>query len=286
MKTSATPSSSSNIPGPAQQASPQNMVRGAQDRPFRGTLYYLQVVITAAFFLATLFTAWTEPGLLPDSLAEKLSQAVLVPDSTTLPNLPTFTPRPHPRIGIVAGHWGNDSGAVCAQDGLREVDINLEVATRVKESLAGEGFDVDLLKEFDPRLDGFEALLLVSIHSDSCQYINDQATGYKVSASMSTKYPEKASRLTTCLRIRYAESTGLPFHPGSVTPDMTSYHAFDEIDPNTTAAIIEIGFMNLDRKFLTKNPDLVAAGVTKGILCYVRNEDLSAEDTAEPTETP
>jgi hypothetical protein len=37
--------------------------------------------------------------------------------------------------------------------------------------------------------------------------------------------------------------------------------------------------MNLDRKFLTKNPDLVASGITRGILCYVRNEDLSTDTT-------
>jgi N-acetylmuramoyl-L-alanine amidase len=266
---------------PVTPSTPQPAPQPARSRPFRGTLYYLQIVMAVAFVLATLFTVWTEPGLLPDSLAEKLNQALLAPGSTTLPKFPTFTPRPHPRIGIVAGHWGNDSGAVCDQDGLREVDLNLEVATRVKESLVGEGFDVDLLKEFDPRLDGYQALLLVSVHTDSCQYINDQATGYKVSASMSNRYPEKASRLTTCLRVRYVETTGLPFHPGSVTSDMTSYHAFDEIDANTTAAIIEIGFMNLDRNFLTKNPDLVASGITRGILCYVRNEDLSSEETPE-----
>jgi N-acetylmuramoyl-L-alanine amidase len=282
MATPVTPSSSQTAP----HNKPRSVSRTTQDRPFRGTLYYLQIVIVVALSLATLFTAWTEPGLLPDSLAEKLNQAILLQDSTPLPNLPTFTPRPHPRIGIVAGHWGNDSGAVCQQDGLREVDINLEVATRVKESLAGEGFDVDLLKEFDPRLTGYAALLLVSIHTDSCEYINDQATGYKVSASMSTKYPEKASHLTTCLRVKYAETTGLSFHPGSVTPDMTSYHAFDEIDPNTTAAIVEVGFMNLDRNFLTKNPDLVANGITRGILCYVRNEDLSPGSDAEAPAEP
>ncbi len=271
---------------PVTPPSPQPASQSAQDRPFRGTFYYLLVVMAVAFVLATLFTVWTEPGLLPDSLAAKLNQAILPKGATQPPNFPTFTPRPHPHIGIVAGHWGNDSGAVCQQDGLREVDINLEVATRVKESLTGEGFDVDLLKEFDPRMEGYQALLLVSIHTDSCQYINDQATGFKVSASMSSKYPEKASRLTTCLRTRYGEATGLPFHPGSVTPDMTSYHAFDEIDPTTTAAIIEIGFMNLDRNYLTKNPDLVASGITRGILCYVRNEDLSSGSTPETPKKP
>ena len=65
------------------------------------------------------------------------------------------------------------------------------------------------------------------------------------------------------------------FHAGSVTEDMRSYHAFDEVHNQTTAAIIEVGFMNLDRQLLTQNPDLVAEGITQGILCYIRNEDAS-----------
>jgi N-acetylmuramoyl-L-alanine amidase len=53
---------------------------------------------------------------------------------------------------------------------------------------------------------------------------------------------------------------------------MTYYHAFSEINSNTIAAIIETGFLNLDYKLLTENPELVARGVADGILCYVRNE--------------
>jgi N-acetylmuramoyl-L-alanine amidase len=158
----------------------------------------------------------------------------------------------------------------------------LDIANRVRESLILEGFDVDLLAEFDPRLTGYRALALVSIHADSCEYINDEATGFKVAAAMSTYYPEQATRLTTCLRVRYAEITNLDFHAGSVTNDMTNYHAFGEINNETPAAIIEIGFMNLDRKILTEQPDLLAQGITAGILCYVRNEDISSQPTPAP----
>jgi N-acetylmuramoyl-L-alanine amidase len=64
---------------------------------------------------------------------------------------------------------------------------------------------------------------------------------------------------------------------------MTSYHAFDEINEETTAAIIEIGFLNLDRRILTKHPDLIANGIMRGILCFVKNENISSE---EETPTP
>jgi N-acetylmuramoyl-L-alanine amidase len=59
---------------------------------------------------------------------------------------------------------------------------------------------------------------------------------------------------------------------------MSSYHAFDEIDPNTNAVIIEAGFLNLDRQVLTKGQDQIAEGISKGILCYIRNEDISPPD--------
>jgi N-acetylmuramoyl-L-alanine amidase len=248
-----------------------------------GNLHHIQVVIIVAALLATLFTAWTDVGLLPDSLTQRLSQEMPAAiEEMSESELPTSSPQNQQRIGIVAGHWGNDSGAVCP-DGLTEVDINLEIATRVKESLAGYGYEVDLLKEFDPRLIGYKAMVLVSIHADSCDYLNDFATGFKVSAAASTFYPEQATRLTGCMTNRYASVTELPYHAGSVTSDMTSYHAFGEIHHDTTAAIIETGFMNLDRQILTEQPDLIARGVVNGILCFVRNEDLSDPDPSETT---
>jgi N-acetylmuramoyl-L-alanine amidase len=249
-----------------------------------GSFRYLQMVIGVAFLIATLFTAWTEPGLLPGSLSESLNSALANKETPQSIDLPTSTPRPNPRIGIVAGHSGNDPGAVCPAElgGFREVDINLTIANLAREYLINEGYDVDLLAEFDPRLTGYQALALISVHADSCDYVNDQATGYKIAAAMSTFYPEQADRLTSCLRYRYAEITGLSFHAGSVTNDMTSYHAFSEIHNQTPAAIIEVGFMNLDRKILTEQPDLLARGITSGILCYVRNEDISLPTATTP----
>jgi N-acetylmuramoyl-L-alanine amidase len=146
----------------------------------------------------------------------------------------------------------------------------------VEQILVESGFDVDLLREFDPQLQGYRSLALVSIHADSCQYVNDEATGFKIAAALSNQYPERATRLTACIKDRYAKATGLNYHPGTVTNDMSSYHAFDEIDGNTNAVIIEVGFLNLDRQILTKGQDQIASGISDGILCYIRNEDISA----------
>jgi N-acetylmuramoyl-L-alanine amidase len=126
-------------------------------------------------------------------------------------------------------------------------------------------------------LAGYRGLALVSIHADSCEYINAEATGFKVAAALSSTNADRAQRLTACLRSRYEAITGLPFHSGSITGDMTRYHAFDEIHHETTAAIIETGFLNLDRQILTQSPEVIAEGITRGILCFIYNEDVTTQ---------
>jgi N-acetylmuramoyl-L-alanine amidase len=53
---------------------------------------------------------------------------------------------------------------------------------------------------------------------------------------------------------------------------MTQYHTFYEIDPRTPGAIIETGFMLLDRELLTQQPDRVAQGIVDGIICFIEGE--------------
>jgi N-acetylmuramoyl-L-alanine amidase len=228
----------------------------------------LTSTILTAIFIATLFTTFT-PSVFSTSLRDQM--AVLLtsqPDNASLPG----TPRPKIKIGIVSGHWGNDSGAVCP-NGTTEADVNLKIATLAQQKLSALGYETDLLQEFDPRLNGYHSAVLVSIHNDSCDYVNDQATGFKVAAAMSARDNNLANRLAACLRDRYQRTTSLPLH-NSVTNDMSLYHAFNEIDAGTSAAIIETGFLNLDYKFLTEHTDTVATGVANGILCFVNNENI------------
>jgi len=228
-----------------------------------------------AILLATLFTAWTPTSLFASNLQEQL-RLILTPQAA--PNTTISTPQPQLRIGIVAGHNGNDSGAVCTDENglvtLKEADVNLAIAEFVQKSLVAQGFQVDLLNEFDTRLNGYRAVALISIHNDSCEYVNDEATGFKVASSLETRDVNRAQRLTACLVDRYQRATQLSFHAGSITGDMREYHAFSEIDPNTITAIIETGFLNLDREILTHQTERVASGVTQGILCFINNENV------------
>jgi len=238
-------------------------------------LRHVALVLGVGMALATVFTAWTPGSLLPSGVAEQIASALAFSrvnsDSTPVP--PTVDARPRPRIGLVAGHKGNDSGAVCP-DGLTEAQVNLDIASRVKAGLEASGFQVDLLDEFDQRLEGYQALAVVSIHNDSCDFINNEATGFKVAGAVDSGSPDKSQRLVACLINRYAKQTGLAFHSGSVTLDMTQYHSFYEVHLSTPIAIIETGFLNLDRRILTEEPYKVAQGVIDGILCYLLNEPV------------
>jgi len=238
------------------------------------TFKVLFSIFTIGVVVATIFTAAAPVSFMTGDFSKVLAEAINATEATPTPEWPTPTARPRPRIGIVVGHWGdnNDPGAVCP-DGLTELQVNQEVAVRVQQVLVSEGFDVDLLNEFDDKLAGYRALALISIHADSCQYINDQATGYKVAPSLENRRPERTGRLTDCLRYRYEEATGLKAH-NSVTPDMSSYHAFDEIDIDTPATIIEVGFLNLDRQILTQEPNRIASGISNGLFCYIYNENI------------
>ena len=213
-------------------------------------------------------------------------------DNRTPPEEPPPTPSPHPalatphptispipssddapRIGIVAGHWGHDTGAMCP-DGLREVDINLEVAKQVVDRLQTLGYQADLLAEYDPRLEGYQADALVSIHADSCQDFPNAtppASGFKVASVEDSMVPDVEDLLVACLAQCYAARTDMYFHTNSITYDMIYYHNFYEIDNQTPGAIIEIGFMKNDRAILTERTDLVAQGIVEGIVCFIES---------------
>lgn len=183
---------------------------------------------------------------------------------------PNDTSAPHvssQRVGIVAGHAGYDPGAVCP-NGLTEAEVNMAIAKIVVELLIRQGYQVDLLEEFDTRLSGYRASALVSIHADSCEVPG--ASGFKVARVTHSAIPEAEDRLVECLYREYEAATGLPRHPNSITDNMTNYHAFYEIDSYTPGAIIEAGFLLEDYAYIVRRPRMVARGIVNGILCFLQ----------------
>ena len=240
-------------------------------------------LFAVAFLLGIGYVAWLSNGFAgeTDSDTGDLTPVAAGPTQTNKPTktprptrtpkaspVPTSMPRPW-RVGIVAGHWKSDSGAVCP-DGLQEVSINLDVAARVVAILQNAGVDAELLPEFAEELNGYKADAFVSIHADSCDAPG--VSGFKVARVTGSAIPETEDRLVSCLIREYGGATGLQFHSNTVTFDMKGYHAFNEIDPQTPGAIIELGFMDADRTLLTDSSDQLAHAVALGIACFLEGE--------------
>ena len=91
------------------QARPRSTVRPAQSRGRHKPLHAIEKTFLVAVLLATVFVAWTPTNFSASSFSDRLS-LLLTPQ-------PALNPGAGPvqqalRIGIVAGHSGNDSGAV------------------------------------------------------------------------------------------------------------------------------------------------------------------------------
>ena len=229
---------------------------GVLEKAQRGLLVLL-ILVGVAILLVTVRAAFGS------SSARRGTEAST---SSVYFTLPPITGQPSRRVGIVAGHWQNDSGAVCP-DGLTEVEINLDIARRAAALLIEAGYNVEVLAEFSPKLEDYQADALISIHTDSCNI--PEASGFKVARVLQSALPEEEDRLVECLRREYERATGLYYHKDSITYDMQEYHAFYEIAPQTPAAIIEMGFMDADRTLLTKHPDLAAEGIARGVICFL-----------------
>ena len=232
------------------------------------------IVAAAAVLIATIFTWFTPAQFLAADVRQELSLAGVPATPVAAALVPTVQPTPNwlRRIGIVSGHRGPelDPGAVCP-DGWTEAEVNFNVATEVVKMLRGRGYSVDLLDEFDPRLDNYQAAALVSIHANTCQNYGEVVSGYLVAAAaarITARGPDDV--LVECVAYQYEKITGLERHPG-VTVDMTDYHTFREIDPLTPAAILELGFMYSDRPLL-EQPVLLAQGIVEGVLCFLEPE--------------
>jgi len=237
---------------------------------------FLALSLAVNLFVLALFF-WMWPGTsssvstpqVPLVVVAALTPTPVRSPTPLLTATPAPTPTPHvPRIGIIAGHWQNDSGAICEDTGLQEVDIALSVSRKVVERLRRAGYEVDLLAEFDPRLNGYQADALVSVHVDSCVTF-EGATGFKVARAATSVIPDIEDRLVACLYDAYERVTTLPRHPGSITHNMTGYHAFYRIHPQTPAAIIELGFLYYDREMLVNEQERLAEGVAEGIICFL-----------------
>ncbi|MCY4020052.1 MAG: N-acetylmuramoyl-L-alanine amidase [Chloroflexi bacterium] len=241
-----------------------------------GFLRTIFVVGISAGLVATVLTWFTDPQFLNPAVVKglQLNDPMLMANiagSGATPT-PVATPNWHYRIGIISGHRGQDSGAVCTDEfgypELQEVDINFSVAQRVVAKLKAENFTVDLLDENDPRLDNYQGVALVSIHANTCYDFGEFVSGYIVAKAEARPDFGNDTLLRECVALNFGALVPLE-RSFVLTLDMTNYHVFRTIHPLTPAVILEMGYMLADRDVLENEPELLAQAITNGIYCYL-----------------
>lgn len=185
------------------------------------------------------------------------------------------------RVGIIPGHKDNDVGEVCA-DGLSEKEVNRNIANNVKDLLIKDGYSAQIFADFNQRLIDYQALTIIVIHSDSCEYTNDSASGFKLSPA--SRYTDEAinqktEQLIKCLEMEYKATTSLNYLKDVETMDMVFYNSFEQASKLTPIVIVDAGFLNLDRNLLSSRSDLVAEGLSNGLRCFFRLEKVALLDT-------
>lgn len=237
---------------------------------FLGTTF---VVIISTALVATLLMFFVDPGYLNPLVVQGLQLDREGIASFSLPT-PARTPVWMQRIGIISGHRGRDSGAICEDDYgnvlLREVDINFAVAQRVVATLQARNYAVDMLDEADPRLENYRAAALVSIHSNTCYDFGEYVSGYIAAISEARPRTGVDAFLRECIAINYGANVPLR-RSFTLTEDLTNYHVWQKIHPLTPGMILEMGYMLADRATLTEDPNLLADAITAGILCFMEN---------------
>lgn len=259
-----------------------------------GIIRSVIVMLVAAGLMATIFTWATPTQFLNTGVRAELSIAQAtnqVAMGTSFPTLaPTRQPTPNwlRRVGIVSGHRGPqvppDPGAVCP-DGLTEAEINFAVSQKVVRNLRAVGYSVDLLDEFDLRLENYQAAALVSIHVNTCKDFGERVSGYLIARAAARSGNSIDDLLVNCIAQYYSIATGLERRDG-VTIDMTDYHSFREISPLTPASIIELGFLLADRDVLTSKQDEMAQGISSGIICFLEPGNLPPTPVVAGTPSP
>jgi len=236
------------------------------------------------------------PGLPPIALAPP-GGAVIQPGMIRIPKPPPPTgPR---RVGIQVGHWKTDEvpaelGArIITQTGTtwagtKEVDVNLDIAQRVRAQLVARGFAVDIIPTTVPA--GYLADVFLALHADGDG--TGDNSGFKIAHGIRRGPYE--DRLVAVIREEYGKATGMSYDAEHIGRNMNAYFAFNwgryqhAAAAHTPSAILEMGYLSNDddRAILTDNADKVASGITNGIVRFlneVPQSKIFGEDIVVPS---
>jgi N-acetylmuramoyl-L-alanine amidase len=235
------------------------------------------------------------PGVPPVALAPP-GGAVVQANGIRLPK-PAMPSGPR-RIGIQVGHWMTDqvpaelgtritfqTGTSWA--GVQEVDVNMDIAKRIRAQLTARGYVVDLIPTTVPV--GYIADVFLALHADGDG--TGENSGYKIAhGSRRGPYEDK---LVAVVRDEYAKVTGLADDFEHTNRNMTAYFAFNwgryqhAAAAHTPAAILEMGYLSNDhdRDLLVNKADGVATAIVNGIQRFlddVPRSKIFGEDLVVP----
>jgi N-acetylmuramoyl-L-alanine amidase len=235
------------------------------------------------------------PGVPPVALAPP-GGAIVQANGVRIPK-PAMPSGPR-RIGIQVGHLDTDKVPAelgtritfqtgTSWDGVDEVDVNMDIAQRMKAQLVARGYAVDILPTTVPA--GYLADVFIALHADGDE--TGEISGFKLAhGSRRGPYEDKLMNL---VRDEYARETGLDYDAEHVTRAMTAYYAFNwgryqhAAAAHTPAVILEMGYLSNghDRDLMVNRADDVATAIVSGVqrfLDEVPRTKIFGEDLIVP----
>ena len=185
------------------------------------------------------------------------------------------------KVGIQVGHWKLDEvpdeltrlvvQTGTTWNGVKEVDVNLDVAQRVGTLLKAKGVAVDIFGAAVPA--GYVADAFIALHADGDG--TGENSGFKM-AHNARRGPFE-DRLLQTVREEYAKSTKMDYDGLHVTRSMLGYFVYNwsryqhAVSPYTPGTILEMGYLSNDddRAILVDHSDAVAAGIANGLLRFL-----------------
>jgi N-acetylmuramoyl-L-alanine amidase len=214
---------------------------------------------------------------------------VQMPGPTAAPNatgtlrvpVPKSVPIGPRRVAIQAGHWKSDEApdelrrlipqTGAEWEGITEVEINLDIAQRVRVILNSKGIAVDILPTTIPV--GYVADAFVALHADSDGV--GENSGFKMAHGARRGPYEDA--LLNDIKSAYGAATGLAYDATHITSAMRGYYPFSwsrfqhTVAAHTPAVILEMGYVSNDddRALMLDKPDVLATAISDGIMKFL-----------------
>ena len=188
-------------------------------------------------------------------------------------------------IIVDAGHGEPDGGAVSA-DGVKESDINLQIANKLREELSLKGYQVIMTREDEDNISGLtETSTIRSIKSQDINnrvnLANSSGADFMISIHMNkyedpkyygwqtfySKNSEKGKKLAECIQAGIKESTGI-----ENKREALKIEGIKIVDKTTIpVVIVECGFLSNPEECTKLQDENYQTKLVEGIVLGIEN---------------